>query len=338
MLEILSMIFTFLPFIFILVLANVVDRLRSGGDNPSAGTVVGVITILLTVGLLLLSWLLAIGNMMLPAFTGETITQANTSALFMEKLPYIVGISISTLLGMFLLIPAVRRLVAKVIPINPTQQVHAVSLSFSTLILLQMFMTLGMGLDSLADLEQQMPLASIWAQDIMLFILGLLGVGWVVRHQLTPTLNRLGIVLPTLSNVATGVFMGFALFAIIISIELIFNYLGIAMTNKEVEDATESLIGPLTASLPGVLTLGFAAALGEETIFRGALLPRFGLVLSSLLFALLHSQYGLSSSTFIVFILGLILGVIRMRTNTTTAMLTHATYNISLGLIALYAT
>jgi membrane protease YdiL (CAAX protease family) len=79
--------------------------------------------------------------------------------------------------------------------------------------------------------------------------------------------------------------------------------------------------------------LGLAAALGEETVFRGALQPRFGLVFTSILFALLHSQYGLSFSTIAVFVIGLVLGVLRLRANTTTAMITHAVYNMSLGLI-----
>ena len=80
--------------------------------------------------------------------------------------------------------------------------------------------------------------------------------------------------------------------------------------------------------------LGLAAALGEESIFRGAVQPKLGLLLTALLFALLHSQYGLSFSTVAVFGVGLILGVLRLRANTSTTMITHAVYNISLGLIS----
>ncbi len=101
----------------------------------------------------------------------------------------------------------------------------------------------------------------------------------------------------------------------------------------EVERLTEQLIGPLAQSAPGILTLGLAAALGEESIFRGALQPRFGLLLTTVLFALLHSQYGISVSTLLVLIVGLALGVVRTRFNTTTAMIVHAVYNMTLGLI-----
>jgi len=82
------------------------------------------------------------------------------------------------------------------------------------------------------------------------------------------------------------------------------------------------------------LTLGLAAALGEETIFRGALQPRFGLILTSLLFAIVHSNYGLSISTLVVFLLGIVLGLVRIRHNTSTSMIVHAIYNITLGLLA----
>ncbi len=63
--------------------------------------------------------------------------------------------------------------------------------------------------------------------------------------------------------------------------------------------------------------------------------PRFGLIFTTLLFALLHSTYGVSIATLIVFGVGLVLGLLRMRYNTTTAMVAHAVYNMTLGLIAM---
>jgi membrane protease YdiL (CAAX protease family) len=62
--------------------------------------------------------------------------------------------------------------------------------------------------------------------------------------------------------------------------------------------------------------------------------PRFGLIITSLLFALVHGQYGLSLATLVVFGLGLVLGLVRNRTNTTTSMLTHALYNSGTALLA----
>jgi membrane protease YdiL (CAAX protease family) len=84
--------------------------------------------------------------------------------------------------------------------------------------------------------------------------------------------------------------------------------------------------------------MGLSAGLGEETIFRGALLPRFGVILTSILFALVHSNYGITLSTLVVLLLALLLAWLRLRYNTSTAMITHAVYNMTLGLIALLAT
>jgi membrane protease YdiL (CAAX protease family) len=95
------------------------------------------------------------------------------------------------------------------------------------------------------------------------------------------------------------------------------------------------LLGPLFTSIPGILTLGLAAALGEEIIFRGALLPRFGLIYTSILFALVHANYGISAATLVVFLLALVLSLVRYRYNTTVCMIIHATYNISLGILSL---
>ena len=97
------------------------------------------------------------------------------------------------------------------------------------------------------------------------------------------------------------------------------------------------MIGPLFESPLGILSLGLAAAIGEEALFRGAAQPRLGLLLTAALFALLHSNYGISLSTGIVFGLGLLLGWLRIRYNTTTAIITHALYNSTLGALAFLA-
>lgn len=81
-----------------------------------------------------------------------------------------------------------------------------------------------------------------------------------------------------------------------------------------------------------VLVLGVCAGVGEEVAIRGALQPRLGLVLSTLVFAALHVQYtwfGIAT----VALIGLLLGVIRQRTNTTTAIVVHAAYDVLVGIL-----
>lgn len=114
------------------------------------------------------------------------------------------------------------------------------------------------------------------------------------------------------------------------------NAIGLGV-DQDVESLMNQLVGPLFESPVGVISIGLAAAIGEEPIFRGAMQPRFGLLLSAVLFALVHSQYGISLATVIVLLLGLVLGWERKRFNTTTSIITHALYNSFLAGIAYFA-
>jgi len=100
---------------------------------------------------------------------------------------------------------------------------------------------------------------------------------------------------------------------------------------SRINNISEGLLGNLFNPL-GAVTLGLSAGIGEETLFRGALLPRFGLTVSSLLFTVGHIQYAFSPALVEIFIIGLILGILRQRTSTTTSVVAHALYNF-LGVI-----
>jgi len=90
---------------------------------------------------------------------------------------------------------------------------------------------------------------------------------------------------------------------------------------------SDILFGNLQSPI-GALTLGLAAGLGEEVLFRGALQPRFGLLFTTLLFTVSHTQYTVSPALVEIFVVGLILGLVRDRRSTTLAILVHAAYNI----------
>jgi uncharacterized protein len=154
-----------------------------------------------------------------------------------------------------------------------------------------------------------------------------------VRRDWGASLQRLGIVRPTGRQVLLGVGLALLLVPLVLLIEYVASWVGVS-ADADVERLSEQLLGPLFRSPFGIFTVGAAAALGEETLLRGALQPRFGLLLTTILFALLHSNYGISLSTLVVFLLGLVLGIVRMRANTTTAMIIHAVYNATLGLLA----
>ena len=76
-----------------------------------------------------------------------------------------------------------------------------------------------------------------------------------------------------------------------------------------------NLVTPL-----GAVLIGVTAGVGEEMAVRGLLQPRIGLIASNLVFTSLHAfQYG-PDALLSVFLIGLILGIVRARSNTTTSV------------------
>ena len=96
-------------------------------------------------------------------------------------------------------------------------------------------------------------------------------------------------------------------------------------------DVTRLIAGALPVST--ALLLGVSAGLGEEIAIRGALQPRLGIVLCAVLFASAHVQYSWFGMLTIG-LLGVLLGGIRAGTNTTTAIVVHALYDIFAALTA----
>jgi membrane protease YdiL (CAAX protease family) len=80
-----------------------------------------------------------------------------------------------------------------------------------------------------------------------------------------------------------------------------------------------------------------SAAIGEEILFRGALQPVFGIIPTTLFFALLHSQYALTPSTIVIILVGGAFGWLKEKQSTTAAIIAHFAYNFVLLGIAYVA-
>lgn len=342
----LLVVLLFIPWVMILWVANLAERRGQEGNLESRRALAWIAYGLLIAiyGLLALFGVLSLGvGLLLRGPLGAQL-QGAYAAMGLGDVSWTtvgLGLWLPSALGVLLLVPAVRRLAARVIPIDASSAVHAVALSYSALVFVNLLVTLGMGLKNLADSLQSnaaagMPYnvtAMVWAQDITMFVMALVGVGWLSRRSLPSASDRLGVTGPTWAQAAIGLATGLAMVPVILLLEWLASRAGVG-PNPDVERLTEQMLGPMLTSLPGVLTLGLAAALGEETVFRGALQPRFGLILTAVLFALLHSNYGITLSTLLVFVLGMVLGLLRQRYNTSTSMIAHAIYNIALGLIS----
>ncbi|MCA9996498.1 MAG: CPBP family intramembrane metalloprotease [Anaerolineales bacterium] len=347
--EIISMILLFAPLLLVLFWANWAQLERERGKDARGLTAVTYLTLIFLYALLiglgltlqLVGRALTGGNLppdLLQIYTSMGIDGATIESMA-ASLPSVgLGLWLPSLLGLILLLPGVRRLVARIIPIDPASPVHAVALALSMLVLTNMLVTLGIGLGTLAETASMTEqntgslLAQLWAQQLLTALLAVVGVGWLRRRNGRSLWQRLGITGINGRQLLIGVGVGLALVPVVILLETASSAAG--WDASDVEKLTEALLGPLFTSIPGILTLGLAAAIGEETLFRGALQPRFGLPLTALLFALLHSTYGLSIATVVVFILGYILGWLRNRYSTSTSMVVHAIYNMTLGVIS----
>ncbi|WP_164491846.1 CPBP family intramembrane glutamic endopeptidase [Staphylospora marina] len=249
-----------------------------------------------------------------------------------------MAIWVPALLALLLLVIDVRKLLARWIPIDPENRVHTGALTLSMLIVICSGLTLSIGMENLSlavpSLDFWEAMAFLRFQNLLLLMLSLLGVGWLIRRSGQEVLKRLGFTQPSPGAVFRGVVVGLVLtvvaaFADQLASNVQWQY------DLYVELLTEKWTGPLLTSPMGILSLGLAA-IGEETLFRGALQPRFGLLLTSVLFTLFHFHYGLSVATLVVLLLGLCLGWVRQREGMVMCMVIHATYNIGSGVWSLY--
>lgn len=252
---------------------------------------------------------------------GEDITD------FRKNLLTLAPVGVAGALGLLYLWPPVQARVGRVLPLQrPGSPVIYLTIVFALLLVAQQ---VG------AQVTQQPPLTytDLLAQDIPFFILAFVGVGIFVRRSPRQAAERLGLVPPRapwwwLVSVA-----GVAIFLVVAwLIEGVANVVA-PEQQKQVTDVSNVLFSHFN-NPAAIIFLGVVAGVVEETLFRGALLPRLGVVVTSILFAALHTQYALSFATLEVFVLGLGLGWLRAYSGSTlTCMVTHAGYDIAVGLI-----
>jgi membrane protease YdiL (CAAX protease family) len=160
-------------------------------------------------------------------------------------------------------------------------------------------------------------------------LLAFAGVGWMVRLDLRGAAARLGLRVPKLSDIAVAAVAVGALWVLNSGGEWIQHrwFPASFEADHRMSDAIAAGMGPAR-----VLLLGLSAGIGEEITMRGALQPRLGIPLTSLMFASLHVQYSWFG-LLVIFVLGGILGLVRARASTTAAILAHSTYDVLAVLI-----
>jgi membrane protease YdiL (CAAX protease family) len=159
------------------------------------------------------------------------------------------------------------------------------------------------------------------------FALAYVIVGYRIYRNGAEATRRLGLRWPTWITIPVALGFLVACFAS--------NFLAAFLTflfQPDLFDTLQESIPEMTGDMQnplGAAMVGLSAGIGEELLLRGAIQPRMGIVLTSVLFALLHTQYGLSFVNLGVFGIGVLLGLERKYFGTTAAVITHATYNFT---------
>jgi membrane protease YdiL (CAAX protease family) len=217
-----------------------------------------------------------------------------------------------------------------VIPVRPGSPVVYLTIVLGLLLIAQQ---VG------AQVQPSTPLTivDLLAQDIPLLMLSFVGVGIFVRRSPREATERLGLIPPRQNQWwLIAVLFIIAFLAIAFGIERLADKIS-PSSQQQVTNATNVLFSRFNNPI-GVILLGLMPAVVEETLFRGALVPRLGVVVTAVLFAALHTQYAVTFATLEVFVLGLGLGWLRLRSGSTLpCMVTHAGYNIAVGLLGFLA-
>jgi hypothetical protein len=231
------------------------------------------------------------------------------------------------LLAFLPLIPAVRRWLSRWLPIDPASVVHMTALAFA---IYQIGLSLGQmaligDLENLTDAELALTVGDVLLTGVPFVLFALLGVGLLIRRDGPHTWDRLGLRWPTGKQLVAAAGITVLLLAFDMAVSWAWQEVDPAGYDL-LERVTENIFGNLV-TVGGALALGLSAGISEELLFRGAVQPRLGLLLATLLFAVGHLQYGLTAATLEIFIIGLVFGLVRKRSHTTICILIHASYN-----------
>lgn len=219
------------------------------------------------------------------------------------------------------LLPPLRRIAAKIIPFDPGSKPDMIGLillgQITALSIVALFFETG----------ESEPVGYVYlvVQNIAFIALAFLAVGIYFYRTPQQALARLGLTRMTWRQGFLA--LGFMVAAFVVAglSSMLVNLLQPDLYD-EIQDNLTSITSNVNTHW-GALLLGISSGAGEETLFRGAIQPRYGIIFTSLVFSLLHVQYGASFITVGVFAAGILFGLERKYLNTTACIITHALYN-----------
>ena len=253
--------------------------------------------------------------------------------------PLIAVLGLLLALPVLLLFRGVRVALARVLPLDPDTFRHwlgLVALVWFTLMPIASLPLLGGRPPLQAIIERGGGLEEgalpVWYDSLYglgwTLVLCLGAVGYPAWVRLGAALARLGLTWPGWRAIVLGVGLSLLMVPVFLGVDrvaaVVVEALGLAPTSNA---WIEQLFGR-GFGVSGALAAALTAGLGEELIWRGVIQPRYGLVLAALGFAAMHGfQYG-PDGLIAVLIAGIVLGLVRQRSNTTTAAVVHGGYDL----------
>jgi membrane protease YdiL (CAAX protease family) len=256
-----------------------------------------------------------------------------------QEPPASAGIAflVSALFGVVLLLAPVRRSLARYLPTRADSPVHTTALLLA--LFLSAWSSINLlwvgGVEGLQESAESVPLGLLAGQAAGLILFAFLGVGFVIRRDWRETVERLGLTLFETRHllIAPTAVVG------LLVVNVVITGLWLLVAPEQAEalgQISDQLFGDYD-SIFAILALSVLSSVSEEFLFRGALQPRLGLVLTAVLFAFVHQQYAISPATLVVLLIGVVLGLLRRHFGTWTAVLTHFGYNFTLLIFGLIA-
>ena len=214
---------------------------------------------------------------------------------------------------------------------NPKSSIHrlaVVLMVFQTIAIIWTLVMSGglMGLDFSYD-NPLSALADVASSGMIYLVVAVMGVGWMMRRNTREMLQRLALRTPTAHDWRWGI--GMAIIAYGFSI--VGSGIWMLVVPPELVEQQTIASRQLFDAFSGSLVFGFLLAImtgiSEEILFRGALQPIFGNIITSVFFTILHIQYALTPATLILFIISIGFGLAKRRASTTASIIAHALYN-----------
>lgn len=304
--------------------------------------------------LLGLKALMAMVLVMLVAGTWASYVEADRSKLVGVPAVHALHVAlvaaasaVGFLAGLLLFFRQPRRLLARRLPMDPDNHVHATALAAIvglTVILLGQLVATGS--QPVLLIMVKLDPKSFTDQTAVELLLGMLfglawsipgtvvAAGYPVTRSLREALVRLGMVRPTLRQVLGGLVLAGLLVVAMGGLDhaVTWTWTALGLPTTDV-DAFEAMIKPAITPI-GAVVVAVTAGVGEEMVVRGVLQPRLGILLPNLFFTSLHALQYSWDGLLSVFLIGMVLGVVRMRTNTSTACIVHGTYDFILVLLS----